>query len=46
MNIVIMSTKFISLYSVVVLYDLDFNPQNDRQAEDRAHRKFPLIHLY
>ncbi|CAO3653157.1 unnamed protein product [Mucor hiemalis] len=26
--------------NVVVLYDLDFNPQNDRQAEDRAHRKF------
>ncbi|KAI9273838.1 SNF2 family N-terminal domain-containing protein, partial [Helicostylum pulchrum] len=24
--------------NVVVLYDLDFNPQNDRQAEDRAHR--------
>lgn len=27
-------------YSVVVLYDLDFNPQNDKQAEDRAHRKY------
>lgn len=26
--------------NVVILYDLDFNPQNDRQAEDRAHRKF------
>ncbi|CDS10310.1 hypothetical protein LRAMOSA02986 [Lichtheimia ramosa] len=24
--------------NVVVLYDMDFNPQNDRQAEDRAHR--------
>ncbi|KAI9265925.1 SNF2 family N-terminal domain-containing protein [Sporodiniella umbellata] len=24
--------------NVVVLYDLDFNPQNDKQAEDRAHR--------
>ncbi|KAI7856223.1 SNF2 family N-terminal domain-containing protein [Circinella umbellata] len=22
----------------VILYDTDFNPQNDRQAEDRAHR--------
>ncbi|KAI8144965.1 SNF2 family N-terminal domain-containing protein [Fennellomyces sp. T-0311] len=22
----------------VILYDIDFNPQNDRQAEDRAHR--------
>lgn len=24
--------------SVVVMYDLDFNPHNDKQAEDRAHR--------
>ena len=24
--------------SNVILYDTDFNPQNDRQAEDRAHR--------
>ncbi|KAI8340989.1 SNF2 family DNA-dependent ATPase [Choanephora cucurbitarum] len=24
--------------NIVILYDLDFNPQNDRQAEDRAHR--------
>ncbi|RKP05494.1 SNF2 family N-terminal domain-containing protein [Thamnocephalis sphaerospora] len=24
--------------SIVVLYDPDFNPHNDRQAEDRAHR--------
>ncbi|KAI9272902.1 SNF2 family N-terminal domain-containing protein [Phascolomyces articulosus] len=24
--------------NIVVLYDTDFNPQNDRQAEDRAHR--------
>ncbi|ORE14519.1 helicase of the snf2 rad54 family [Rhizopus microsporus] len=24
--------------NVVILYDLDFNPQNDKQAEDRAHR--------
>ncbi|RUS30475.1 P-loop containing nucleoside triphosphate hydrolase protein, partial [Jimgerdemannia flammicorona] len=24
--------------NVVVLYDLDFNPHNDKQAEDRAHR--------
>ena len=23
---------------VVVLHDLDFNPQNDRQAQDRCHR--------
>lgn len=22
----------------VILHDLDFNPENDRQAEDRAHR--------
>lgn len=22
----------------VILYDLDFNPQIDRQAEDRCHR--------
>ncbi|KAI9315776.1 hypothetical protein BX666DRAFT_347644 [Dichotomocladium elegans] len=34
--------------NVVVLYDLDFNPQNDRQAEDRAHRKVfqPLLLLF
>ncbi|KAI8376297.1 SNF2 family N-terminal domain-containing protein [Radiomyces spectabilis] len=24
--------------NVVILYDMDFNPQNDKQAEDRAHR--------
>ncbi|KAF7728852.1 hypothetical protein EC973_005478 [Apophysomyces ossiformis] len=24
--------------NVVILYDIDFNPQNDKQAEDRAHR--------
>lgn len=24
--------------NVVIIYDLDFNPQNDAQAEDRAHR--------
>ncbi|PVZ99005.1 hypothetical protein BB558_004982 [Smittium angustum] len=24
--------------SVVVIHDIDFNPHNDRQAEDRAHR--------
>ncbi|KAI7905409.1 SNF2 family N-terminal domain-containing protein [Cokeromyces recurvatus] len=24
--------------NIVILYDLDFNPQNDKQAEDRAHR--------
>src|ERR1700730_15058157 len=24
--------------SVVILYDLDPNPHNDKQAEDRAHR--------
>lgn len=29
----------IMLCSVVVLHDMDFNPQNDRQAEDRAHRE-------
>jgi len=22
----------------VILYDIDWNPQNDKQAEDRAHR--------
>jgi len=22
----------------VIIYDMDFNPQNDKQAEDRAHR--------
>jgi SWI/SNF-related matrix-associated actin-dependent regulator 1 of chromatin subfamily A len=25
--------------NVVIMYDLDFNPHNDKQAEDRAHRK-------
>lgn len=25
-------------YSTVILYDLDPNPHNDKQAEDRAHR--------
>lgn len=24
--------------SVIILHDIDFNPYNDRQAEDRAHR--------
>ncbi len=24
--------------NVVILYDIDFNPHNDNQAEDRAHR--------
>lgn len=24
--------------NVVILHDIDFNPQNDCQAEDRAHR--------
>ncbi|KAI8637818.1 SNF2 family N-terminal domain-containing protein [Parasitella parasitica] len=24
--------------NVVIMYDIDFNPQNDKQAEDRAHR--------
>ncbi|KAL1921144.1 uncharacterized protein VTP21DRAFT_10860 [Calcarisporiella thermophila] len=24
--------------NVVILYDIDFNPHNDKQAEDRAHR--------
>ena len=23
---------------VVIMHDLDFNPENDRQAEDRCHR--------
>jgi len=29
--------------NVVIMYDLDYNPHNDKQAEDRAHRK--LQHL-
>ncbi|KAI9591247.1 P-loop containing nucleoside triphosphate hydrolase protein [Syncephalis fuscata] len=28
----------ITAANVVILYDPDFNPHNDRQAEDRAHR--------
>ena len=24
--------------NVVILYDIDFNPYNDKQAEDRCHR--------
>ncbi|KAI8878587.1 hypothetical protein K501DRAFT_228178 [Backusella circina FSU 941] len=24
--------------NIVILFDMDFNPQNDKQAEDRAHR--------
>lgn len=28
--------------NVVIMYDLDFNPHNDKQAEDRAHRTFFL----
>jgi SWI/SNF-related matrix-associated actin-dependent regulator 1 of chromatin subfamily A len=24
--------------NIVILYDIDFNPHNDNQAEDRAHR--------
>lgn len=24
--------------NVVILYDVDFNPYNDRQAQDRCHR--------
>ena len=28
--------------NVVIMYDLDFNPHNDKQAEDRAHRKLLL----
>ncbi|ORY94988.1 SNF2 family N-terminal domain-domain-containing protein [Syncephalastrum racemosum] len=43
-NVFLLSTKAggfgINLTSanIVILYDMDFNPQNDRQAEDRAHR--------
>ncbi|GAN09686.1 SNF2 family DNA-dependent ATPase [Mucor ambiguus] len=43
-NVFLLSTKAggfgINLTSanIVVLYDIDFNPQNDKQAEDRAHR--------
>lgn len=29
--------------NVVIMYDLDFNPHNDKQAEDRAHRKITLL---
>jgi SWI/SNF-related matrix-associated actin-dependent regulator 1 of chromatin subfamily A len=25
--------------NVVIMYDLDYNPHNDKQAEDRAHRE-------
>lgn len=37
--------------NVVIMYDMDHNPHNDKQAEDRAHRKFsdmscPLFHLF
>ena len=24
--------------NVVILYDIDFNPQNDKQLEDRGHK--------
>ncbi|KAG1122241.1 hypothetical protein G6F42_011665 [Rhizopus arrhizus] len=43
-NVFLLSTKAggfgINLTSanIVILYDIDFNPQNDKQAEDRAHR--------
>lgn len=32
--------------NVVIMYDQDFNPQNDKQAEDRAHRTFFLPPLF
>ncbi|CEP09438.1 hypothetical protein [Parasitella parasitica] len=28
--------------NIVIMYDIDFNPQNDKQAEDRAHLGFSL----
>ena len=28
----------LTMADVVILHDLDFNPENDRQAEDRSHR--------
>ena len=28
----------LTVANVVIIHDLDFNPQNDRQAEDRCHR--------
>jgi hypothetical protein len=28
-----------------ILHDLDFNPENDKQAEDRCHRLVLLLHL-
>ncbi|KAI9301704.1 SNF2 family N-terminal domain-containing protein [Cunninghamella echinulata] len=34
--------------NVVIMYDMDFNPQNDRQAEDRSHRvgQKKDVHVY
>ena len=29
----------------VIIHDLDFNPQNDRQAEDRCHRVGQTKHV-
>lgn len=43
-NIFLLSTKAgglginLTAADTVILHDLDFNPENDRQAEDRAHR--------
>jgi len=28
----------LSAANVVILHDIDFNPYNDKQAEDRCHR--------
>ena len=28
----------LSSANVVIFYDIDFNPYNDKQAEDRCHR--------
>lgn len=32
----------------VIMYDIDYNPQNDRQAEDRCHRigQTKDVHVY
>ncbi|KAJ1969012.1 DNA-dependent ATPase fun30, partial [Dispira parvispora] len=34
--------------NVVILFDIDYNPHNDKQAEDRAHRVGQLrdVHVY
>jgi SWI/SNF-related matrix-associated actin-dependent regulator 1 of chromatin subfamily A len=31
--------------NVVIIHDLDFNPHNDAQAEDRAHRGKSILRM-